>query len=70
MEESSAPAQVWNTGFIPICDSVSLLCVEVMVEKLSDRADQMPGSPWAEVGYTAEPGAGSTPWLQLGLGGP
>lgn len=61
-------AQVWPTNPSPICDSVSLLCVEVMMEKPSGRAEQIPGSPWAEVGYPAQAGAGSIPGLQLGRG--
>lgn len=66
---SPAPARVWTTGSIPIHDSVSLLCVRVMMEKPSDRADQMSGSPRAEVGYPAQIGASSTLGLQLGLWG-
>ena len=69
-----APAQVWATGSIPIRDSVSLLCVEVMMEKPSDRGDQRPRSPWAEVGYPAQTrqhprvaaGAGGTAGLGAG----
>lgn len=56
VEVSPAPAQVWTTGSIPIHDSVSLLCVGVMMEKPSDRTDQMSGSPRAEVGYLPRSG--------------